>query len=63
MIDDVVLSVRLAVEPISKVKVTRKELVESAKEAIEEALSNGEDKGFNHSLRDKVSLVVTGVGR
>ena len=60
--NDVVLSVRIAVEPQSDgVEVNRDGLVASTKEAVEDALSAAEQEGFRHTLSDKVSLVVTGV--
>lgn len=57
----VVLKVTCSVEILTKKKFTPKQIKEAAKEAVEEALSYAENRGFNHSLSDDAALVITGV--
>ena len=60
--EDVVLTVRCAVEPLSAdMRKNKEELRKAAQEAVEDCLSFGEHQGLNHTLRDDVALVFTGV--
>ena len=62
LVEDIVLTVRCAVEPLSeRMRERRGALRKAAQEAVEDCLSLGEHQGLNHTLRDDVALVFTGV--
>jgi hypothetical protein len=59
---DVIVTVRCSVEWHGDDKLPDQGAIsDSVKEAVEEALAHGESRGFNHSLVDSMSIVVTNV--
>ena len=59
---DVVVTVRCAIEPVRDRRNYSTESVKAAVvEAVEEALSYCEARGFNHQLSDDIAIVITGV--
>jgi len=59
---DVTLKINLQVSPDEKGKFyDPKDLIATAKEAIEEALNHGKNRGFNHPLAHEVSIGISSI--